>query len=147
MDIVEAVEIELDQTYKIKFTHGVLFHAQREINKLRGVDPENHLSIHFLMKQGMGSYDEIAALPQDLLLVMLWAALREQIADLTVDAVAELCDRSPLSLAELNGKVISAFFRALAKNLVKAKAPADDDDKKKLTTGSPSGALAESSSD
>ena len=143
MSVLEPAEIHLDKPRHLRLTHQALFDAERQVNKMRGAKPEDYVSIYTIMVR---DFNRILAQqgipPHDLIVCLLWAGLRHEQANLQIDQIGDLIDRSPLDLGEICGRIWGAFFAHAGKGVLRAASEADAEKKTTdptATTGSTGG--------
>lgn len=126
--ISEPIEIELDRPRKLKLTTRALMRAESEINRRRGAQVQERVSIDFLLfKAARDQLTGSGSFPLDLLAVLLWAGLQAEEPDpkLTPDGVLDLVDASPLS----RGALVTAVwehYNEVTKKPRSDSAPAED---------------------
>lgn len=139
MRIIEPVEIELDKKRSMILTMGALMAAEREINKLRALEPKR--SVFHLIDQEIRGVKELD-ISADLMLVLLWASLLHEEPTLTVDAVGAMAT----DLRDVMVKVLQLIHNTFLSD-ESAEIAGDEAEKKTKArqTGRPSGASPASS--
>ncbi len=87
MKLIEPVPIELDKPRTMLLTQGAFMAAERELNRLRALDPQRSIFRMITEEmQGLKNLDIRA----DMVMVLLWASLLHEDADLTLDQVGSM---------------------------------------------------------
>jgi hypothetical protein len=133
--LVETVEVELDKKRELRFSMEALMLAEREINRRRGARISEFVNIEYLIiAAASAQVSGSGGFPLDLMTVLLWAGLRWQEPQLSVETIPQLIDQSPLTHGEIMTRVWDAY---LAQNKRKSKEAQDEEEKDKEHDGDP----------
>lgn len=107
MRVVEPIEIDLDKKRHLLLKLGNLKRAERELNKSRGTDK----AIFTMMREEMAKFDRGEACSYDFCEAILWAALRHEDKELTIEQVGDL----PWDLREIHALVVRLLIETYIK--------------------------------
>ena len=141
--LYEPIEIELDRKRKYKLDIRALMRAEREINRRRGADVGQFVSIDSLIIDGAKrSLNANGSFPLDLFCVLLWAGLTDEEPNLTIDQIPDLLEATALSRSNIITKIWDYYLSITLKPDVKpSEANGADQRPLALRPGSTSGPL------